>query len=596
MWVDGILACSSRGRNTASYGDAAEVQFGLAELYGCGSTEVYSDCVVVANRYVGRDALSPLTFRDGFESTSFSKWSGTSGTAVTSTTQKHHGTYSAKFTTNGGGGYEQSFGYSLIDPSPDLYARGYFYVSQSGITSNGDRAYFILFRASGNNLAYAGWRMSGGAAKWWMTLRQGTSIVEVESSAMNPSTDRWYCVELHWVKDPLNGYAEMWVDGYPVCSSSGGNTSTVGGVTQVRFGLGEAKAGSTIVYCDCAIVSSTYIGPEAGGIASSLSISASKNLTTIKLGAMISGELAPSGSTRDVSIKYRVAGSGSWSTLVSVGTDTSGIYSYLWIPVQVASYELMASWAGDSQVAPSDSQVIEVDCLRVETRVSISTSPSTSVTGFRINATGRLIDEYGDPLQDEAVFLYCRTSGYDDVIVSDLSDGSGYYSMFWIPSTIGHYSLQAVWDGNAIYSNSSITITVDCLTIDEQVFTVETNSSTSSLTFDETDRALLFSIEGPVGTNGYARIRVAKNMVNDPLDVRIVLDGAYRIFTMSSTDDSWLLAFDYTHSTHQVKVDLDVTMVPEFPGLIVIPLVMMATLLVTMLSRKRRTHSLGAHG
>ena len=591
MWVDGILVCSSQGRNTASYGDVAQVQIGLAELYGCGNTEVYSDCVIIANRYVGRDTLSPLTFRDGFESGSYSKWSGTSGTAVTSSTQEHHGTYSAKFTTNGGGGYEQSFSYNLIDPSPDLYARGYFYVSQSGITTNGDRAYFIIFRASGNNMAYVGWRMSGGAARWWLTLRQGTSIVEVESSSMNPSTGRWYCVELHWVKHPSNGHAEMWVDGDLVCSSSEGDTSTVGGITQVRFGLAEAKAGSTTVYCDCAIVSSDYIGPEAGSIASSLSISVSTNLTTIKLGAMISGYLAPAGSAKDVSIKYRFAGSGSWSTLATVGTNTSGAYSYMWTPAQVASYELMASWAGDSQVAPSDSQVIEVDCLRLETRVSMSTSPSTSVAGFRISATGRLIDEYGNPLQNEAVFLHCRTNGFPDVIISGSSDSSGHYSMFWIPFSTGHYSLKTSWDGNATYRNASITIALDCLTYGQQVISVESNSSTSLLAFDGTDRALHFSVEGPSGTNGYARIKVAKNMVNDPSDVRIVLDGVDRVFTMSSTDDSWLLTFDYSHSTHQVKVDLDITAIPEFPGLGIIPLVMMATLFVAMLSRKRRLHS-----
>jgi hypothetical protein len=78
--------------------------------------------------------------------------------------------------------------------------------------------------------------------------------------------------------------------------------------------------------------------------------------------------------------------------------------------------------------------------------------------------------------------------------------------------------------------------------------------------------------------------------VNDPSKVKVYVDGAQRSFKMSSVDDSWLLIFDYSHSIHQVTVDLDITIVPEFPGLIVIPLVMMATLLVTMLSRKRRLH------
>jgi hypothetical protein len=33
----------------------------------------------------------------------------------------------------------------------------------------------------------------------------------------------------------------------------------------------------------------------------------------------------------------------------------------------------------------------------------------------------------------------------------------------------------------------------------------------------------------------------------------------------SIEDDSWLLTSNYTHSTHEVAVDLDINIVPEFP-------------------------------
>jgi hypothetical protein len=41
--------------------------------------------------------------------------------------------------------------------------------------------------------------------------------------------------------------------------------------------------------------------------------------------------------------------------------------------------------------------------------------------------------------------------------------------------------------------------------------------------------------------------------------------------SMSSSDDSWLLGFDYTHSAHQVTAYLDISIVPEFQGIIMLP-------------------------
>jgi hypothetical protein len=71
-------------------------------------------------------------FQDGFESGSSSEWNGTilgSGeTATVTSTRYHHGSNSAMFTSNGGGGYENAYCYRNVTES-ELYARGYFYVS-----------------------------------------------------------------------------------------------------------------------------------------------------------------------------------------------------------------------------------------------------------------------------------------------------------------------------------------------------------------------------------------------------------------------------------------------------------------------------------
>jgi hypothetical protein len=92
-----------------------------------------------------------VLFQDGFESGSFSAWTNSATTAGESATvtsaRARHGSYSAGFSTNGDGGYENAYCYRSITPMNYLYARCYVYVSQSGILDVGDRLFFIIFRS-----------------------------------------------------------------------------------------------------------------------------------------------------------------------------------------------------------------------------------------------------------------------------------------------------------------------------------------------------------------------------------------------------------------------------------------------------------------
>ncbi len=223
--------------------------------------------VVNANNTDHYPLLKPypnVLFKDGFETGNFNRWSGTSKTAgeIASVTNIRYylGKYSAKFTSNGGGGYEYSYCYENVTSSPELYARGYVYVSQSGIAGQNSRLFFIVFRAGSNGLAYAGWKRVNGVTKWCLTIRQGTSYVDILSSASR-SLDKWYCIELRWKNGSTNGVAQLWVNGVLVCSATGKNTSSYGNVNIVRFGLAEAyDCSSTTVYCDCCAIGTARIG------------------------------------------------------------------------------------------------------------------------------------------------------------------------------------------------------------------------------------------------------------------------------------------------------------------------------------------------
>jgi hypothetical protein len=264
LWVDGAKVCSLTGKNTAYYGDVDRVDFGLPEIVNCGSTTVYCDCVKLSNAYIGSEPV----FTDGFESGSFSAWTAP-GTSVTSdeiasvvNSMAHHGTYSAKFTSNGNLSTERAYCYTTIAPQAELYARGYFRVVTSGVSANDNRFYFLIFKAGGNPVAFAGWRMTGGIVKWNLIIRDGTGWVTVYSTT-SPALNQWYCVELHWKKDAAAGLGELYVDGALACSIIGKNTTAYGNADRLEFGLPEiVNCASTTAYCDCVKVATVYLGPE----------------------------------------------------------------------------------------------------------------------------------------------------------------------------------------------------------------------------------------------------------------------------------------------------------------------------------------------
>lgn len=201
----------------------------------------------------------PQQFDGSFESGNFNAWTGTyitpGETATVVNTMSYQGNFSAKFTSNGTGGFEAAYCYEALPASSNLHASGYFYVSQSGIAENDDRFYLITFQAGGKSVAYAGWRRTAGVDRWNLLIRDATSWTSVYSNS-NPSINRWYSLELYWTEDATDGHAELYVDGALACSIQNQNTAAFGDTNQVRFGLAEIfSSGPTTVNADSCQIS-----------------------------------------------------------------------------------------------------------------------------------------------------------------------------------------------------------------------------------------------------------------------------------------------------------------------------------------------------
>ncbi len=97
----------------------------------------------------------------------------------------------------------------------------------------------------------------------------------------------------------------------------------------------------------------------------------------------------------------------------------------------------------------------------------------------------------------------------------------------------------------------------------QSFFFVESNSTVTELFFNSTNSELSFTVNGSQGTAGYVKVTIAKSLVASIQNVRVYLDGEQLAVVITSSDDYWLLSFNYVHSTHHVTVNLNTNTVAE---------------------------------
>ncbi len=122
--------------------------------------------------------------------------------------------------------------------------------------------------------------------------------------------------------------------------------------------VSPVQVGADIVESDLADNSYIYGNVTVG--ASLISISANPANTTVGSRTTIKGSITPKRSGVNVVIRYRLSGNETWNTLETVTTDENSTYSYDWKPDTVGIYEIKASWEGDNDALPSESEILTI--------------------------------------------------------------------------------------------------------------------------------------------------------------------------------------------------------------------------------------------
>ena len=232
----------------------------------------------------------------------------------------------------------------------------------------------------------------------------------------------------------------------------------------------------------------------------------------------------------------------------SVYTDYSGHYV---IYAPAGTYHLDVWPPFDSNFLYYDQPVFTVGA---NTTKNITLSSGYKVSGY-------LTDSSGTPISGALVSLNQFYCGW-------YSKNTGYY---FVTAPAGTYTLM-IQSKKGIsfptYTEPNFVVTHDIskdfiianaanpTTPPDQIFKVESNSTVTNLTFNSTSLTLSFTVSGPSGTTGYTKASIAKTLVPTFTGVSVALDGKNLTFSVGSTNDYWILEFNYGHSTHQVIIDL----------------------------------------
>jgi hypothetical protein len=229
--------------------------------------------------------------------------------------------------------------------------------------------------------------------------------------------------------------------------------------------------------------------------------------------------------------------------------------------------------------------------------LAISCHSSTKFSDFRVEVGGSLTYN-GTGLAGVPILLSYSVSGGNSwkELTQVNTDDNGDFSAVWLLFVTGNYLLRAEWVGNSNYAETSTEISFVVTPSGEQdLISVASTSTISSFAFNSTSGQLFFNVSGPSGTTGHVYVYVPKSLIADVFDIQVFLDGNSLSYNAESTGDSWLVTFTYTHSTHEVAVNLNSTLptpinVNEFwqwatYGFII---VLSLTVAVLLISKKRK--------
>jgi subtilase family serine protease len=191
---------------------------------------------------------------------------------------------------------------------------------------------------------------------------------------------------------------------------------------------------------------------------------------------------------------------------------------------------------------------------------------STTSTEFYVQIKGSLTYN-GAALSGAGIQLsYSVTDGaswQDLAYVNTGSDGS--FSCSWIPSASGIYVIKAVWAGNSQYSTATAVYNFAVQPFNnpnQNIFSVTSNSTLTSLGFDSANDKLSFTVTGESGTMGLTEVCIPQSLIPDISKLTVMIDDEAVDYTFNANGNVWIITFTYNHSSHNIVMELGAAPTP----------------------------------
>jgi len=294
-------------------------------------------------------------------------------------------------------------------------------------------------------------------------------------------------------------------------------------------------------------------------------------------------------------------GSTNWDLISSRITGDVGDYFFSYIPMKKGSFIIKAEWGGN-QTHFKTSSIGNLTVQYNPTTLTISLSSSTSYIGFNVGIDGVLTSETGQVSDVPILLSYSVTEGRTwNEITQVYTSLDGSFSAEWLPTATGTYRVKAGWAGDSFLTPATATINLAVVKANEEaLFAITSNSTILGSTFNSTSRELSFAVTGSSETMGYVNLFIPKTEVGNIAAIRVYFDNSQIMYSTSQLDDSWLLHFEYPHSTHSIIIKLgeagNIFSIPiENPlviiGLIGIPVGVACIIGAFLVLRKKKTKS-----
>jgi hypothetical protein len=149
-------------------------------------------------------------------------------------------------------------------------------------------------------------------------------------------------------------------------------------------------------------------------------------------------------------------------------------------------------------------------------------------------------------------------------IDSGTTNAVGEYNIQWVNTAPGTFKLKVEWNGNDNYFGASITTTLAFLPCQNQkFFFIESNSTVTALTFNNTNAELRFTVNGSLGTTGYVRATIPKDLLDAEDNWIVLLDNNPITPTVNEDENNTYIYFTYEHSIKTIEI-IGTEAIPEF--------------------------------